>query len=76
MEICSPGLQAGIFLFFRSIGKLYPPVCSTLPTKLQAQGRRPGIAIRSKVEQKGRVIYVTSFSSISCLSEHWSQKTN
>ena len=37
-------------LFLPFIEKLYPPVCSTVPTRLQAQG----IAIRAKVGKKRR----------------------
>ena len=38
MESCVPGLTSWnfVFLFFPFIGKVYPPVCSTVPTLLQA----------------------------------------
>ena len=38
MESCAPGRQAGIFS--PSKEKLYPPVCSTVPTSLQARGMK------------------------------------
>ena len=49
--------QAGIFFFiFTFIEKLYPHMCFTMPASLQALGWR--IAIRAKVDQKGRVIFL------------------
>ena len=44
------------FLIFTFIEKLYPHVCFTMPASLQALGWR--IAIRAKVDQKGRVIFL------------------
>ena len=56
MESYAPSLTSWnlVFSFFPFKEKLYTPVCSTVPgCKPKAEGQ--GIAIRAKVEQKGRV---------------------
>ena len=56
MESCAPGLTSWDFVF-PFILILYPPVCSTVPASLQAQGCRPRDCNKAKVELKGRVIF-------------------
>ena len=42
MESCAPGLTcSNFFFFFPFIDKFHPPVCSTVPAGLQAQGHWP-----------------------------------
>ena len=44
-------------IFFPFIEKILAPVCSTVPD-CKPEAVCHGIAIRAKVEQKGRVIYI------------------
>ena len=58
MESCSPGMTSWSFFSFPFIEKLNPLGCSTMPASWQAQGHRPRDRKRTKVEQKGRVIFL------------------
>ena len=67
MESCAPGWILG---FFPLIEKLPTPVCSYVP-----DCKPKGIAVRAKVEQKGRVIFLfKELLSYVSLSKHYTYR--